>query len=258
MNPDHHVRAGGLLRHARRLVQRLPAGRRRQYQSHHRHRLVRCHVHTVTLTPTSPLSTSSIYTVLVKGGSRWRAGHVGQSRLRPMSAATFLTPAQPASVWSNIWAEPDRAWQQSTVGDASRSNSARSSSPDVSGNISGVRFYKAAGNTGVHTGSLWTSSGQLLATATFVNETASGWQDCLLSRRRWPITRRRDVCRLVPYRRRAFLRQSKLLYRANSTAARCTCRPTAACTSMAPAAFPTQASSASNYWVDVMLRSRRR
>src|SRR4029453_1776633 len=43
------------------------------------------------------------------------------------------------------------------------------------------RFYKGAGNTGTHTGSLWTTAGQQLATATFSNETASGWQEVLLS-----------------------------------------------------------------------------
>jgi subtilisin family serine protease len=47
---------------------------------------------------------------------------------------------------------------------------------DVAGSISGIRFYKAPGNTGAHTGSLWTSNGTLLATGAFTNETASGWQ----------------------------------------------------------------------------------
>jgi hypothetical protein len=47
---------------------------------------------------------------------------------------------------------------------------------DVSGSISGIRFYKGSGNTGTHVGHLWTSNGTLLATATFTNETASGWQ----------------------------------------------------------------------------------
>lgn len=44
------------------------------------------------------------------------------------------------------------------------------------GSISGIRFYKGAGNTGTHTGSLWISSGTKLATATFAAESASGWQ----------------------------------------------------------------------------------
>ena len=46
----------------------------------------------------------------------------------------------------------------------------------TTGLVRGVRFYKGSLNTGTHTGSLWTVGGQLLATATFVNETASGWQ----------------------------------------------------------------------------------
>jgi hypothetical protein len=46
-----------------------------------------------------------------------------------------------------------------------------------SGNITGIRFYKESDNTGTHTGALWTASGTLLATGTFSNETASGWQE---------------------------------------------------------------------------------
>jgi hypothetical protein len=47
----------------------------------------------------------------------------------------------------------------------------------VSGYIHGVRFYKGTANTGTHVGSLWTTGGTLLATATFTNESASGWQE---------------------------------------------------------------------------------
>jgi hypothetical protein len=47
---------------------------------------------------------------------------------------------------------------------------------DANGTISGIRFYKSTGNTGTHVGNLWNSSGNLLASATFTNETASGWQ----------------------------------------------------------------------------------
>ena len=49
-------------------------------------------------------------------------------------------------------------------------------SSSVSGNITGIRFYKGPLNTGTHIGDLWSSNGTLLATATFTNETASGWQ----------------------------------------------------------------------------------
>jgi hypothetical protein len=47
---------------------------------------------------------------------------------------------------------------------------------NVNGTISGIRFYKSSANTGTHVGNLWTSTGTLLATAIFSNETASGWQ----------------------------------------------------------------------------------
>jgi hypothetical protein len=46
----------------------------------------------------------------------------------------------------------------------------------TAGDITGLRFYKGAANTGTHVANLWTSTGTLLATATFTNETASGWQ----------------------------------------------------------------------------------
>ena len=47
---------------------------------------------------------------------------------------------------------------------------------DVSGAVTGVRFYKASSNSGTHIGLLYSSTGTLLAKATFTGETASGWQ----------------------------------------------------------------------------------
>ncbi len=49
-------------------------------------------------------------------------------------------------------------------------------SSEVTGNVTGVRFYKAAANTGTHIGSLWSAGGTPLASATFTGESASGWQ----------------------------------------------------------------------------------
>ncbi|MDI6101734.1 DUF4082 domain-containing protein [Actinoplanes sp. NEAU-A12] len=53
--------------------------------------------------------------------------------------------------------------------------------PAVDGYITGIRFYKGEGNTGSHTGSLWTTTGQRLRTGTFQNESASGWQTLTFS-----------------------------------------------------------------------------
>lgn len=52
---------------------------------------------------------------------------------------------------------------------------------DVAGYITGIRFYKSATNAGTHIGSLWSSSGQLLARATFSGESTSGWQQVIFS-----------------------------------------------------------------------------
>ena len=40
-------------------------------------------------------------------------------------------------------------------------------------------FYKSPSNTGIHIGNLWSVTGTNLAQATFINETASGWQEVL-------------------------------------------------------------------------------
>ena len=51
---------------------------------------------------------------------------------------------------------------------------------DVDGFVTALRFYKGASNTGVHEGHLWSATGALLATATFTNESAAGWQEVAL------------------------------------------------------------------------------
>jgi len=52
---------------------------------------------------------------------------------------------------------------------------------DSDGVVTGVRFYKGSGNTGTHVGHLWSATGTQLASATFSNESATGWQQVLFS-----------------------------------------------------------------------------
>ena len=54
-------------------------------------------------------------------------------------------------------------------------------SSDVSGLVTGVRFYKHIQNTGTHTGQLYSTNGALLAQVVFPNETAEGWQQANFS-----------------------------------------------------------------------------
>jgi hypothetical protein len=51
---------------------------------------------------------------------------------------------------------------------------------DSNGYITAIRFYKGPLNQGVHVAHLWDNQGNLLASATFTNETASGWQQVML------------------------------------------------------------------------------
>ncbi|MEU7861916.1 DUF4082 domain-containing protein [Nonomuraea sp. NPDC049141] len=84
--------------------------------------------------------------------------------------------------WADVMFVPSNSlWDQSTV-PASQSTDNRAVTLGVKfrantgGAVQGIRFYKGSQNTGTHIGSLWTADGQLLASATFTNETASGWQ----------------------------------------------------------------------------------
>jgi hypothetical protein len=53
----------------------------------------------------------------------------------------------------------------------------KSSTP---GTITRFRYYKVAGETGTHTGRLWSADGRLLKTAVFPAETDTGWQTVTL------------------------------------------------------------------------------
>ncbi len=68
--------------------------------------------------------------------------------------------------------------------------------PTVAGYVTGVRFYKGAQNKGTHTGSLWNSNGHLLATVTFENETANGWQTAAFDH---PVSVAANVTYVVSY-----------------------------------------------------------
>src|SRR5262249_18591493 len=44
------------------------------------------------------------------------------------------------------------------------------------GSITAIRYWRAATETGTHTGHIWSSTGTLLASVSFTGESASGWQ----------------------------------------------------------------------------------
>ncbi|MGP5071867.1 DUF4082 domain-containing protein [Arthrobacter rhombi] len=88
----------------------------------------------------------------------------------PEAAAIPLNVKGPYTVFGN--AKPESI----DSGDGSSTELGLRFSPTADGYISGVRFYKSKANTGTHTGTLWSLTGEALATADFQDETNEGWQ----------------------------------------------------------------------------------
>jgi hypothetical protein len=66
----------------------------------------------------------------------------------------------------------------------------------AAGTITGIRFYKGPQNTGTHVGHLWSDAGSLLASVTFTNETATGWEQANLAT---PYTLQPNTTYIVSY-----------------------------------------------------------
>jgi hypothetical protein len=124
------------------------------------------------------------------------------------------------------------------------------------GTIVGVRFYKGPQNTGTHIGDLWTSSGTLLASATFTNETASGWQQVNFAS---PVSITAGTTYIASYEAPVGEYSADQNYFANAV----TNGPLTAPSSTSSGGngvyaygsgnpFPNNTFNASNYWVDVV------
>ena len=130
---------------------------------------------TVTLTPSASLAASTTYTAFIKGGTTGVKDLAGNALASDVSRS-FTTEAQPCV------STPCSSWSSSAIPGTPSVNDPGSVElgvkfrSDLSGYVTGIRFYKGSTNTGTHTGTLWSESGVQLATATFAGETASGWQ----------------------------------------------------------------------------------
>jgi hypothetical protein len=125
-----------------------------------------------TFTPSAPLTAGSQHTVTVSAA----LDLAGNALAAPLvwsftTAGTAPPPTCPCSLFG-----PADSPQVPSENDPNAVALGTRFRVDVAGQITGVRFYKGPQNTGVHTGSLWSASGQRLATATFSGESASGWQ----------------------------------------------------------------------------------
>jgi hypothetical protein len=127
---------------------------------------------------------------------------------------------------------------------------------DTDGWVTGIRFYKAAANTGTHIGSVWSSAGQLLGQAPFAGETPSGWQSVTFAN---PVPIVANTIYVASYfapnghysaTSRGFssggVDNPPLHAVANGTS------PNGVYSYAAGAAFPINTFNATNYWVDIL------
>jgi hypothetical protein len=138
---------------------------------------------TATLHPTATLAYNTAYHATVKGGAGSAEGASGVKDVAGNVMAadftwSFTTGPAPGTCPCNIWspstvpAAPDADGAAVEVGTKFQT--------DTDGYITALRFYKFPTNTGTHVGDLWSRTGTRLATVTFTNETASGWQQMTL------------------------------------------------------------------------------
>jgi hypothetical protein len=197
-----------------------------------------------TFTPGSALAASTTYTATVSGAQN--ASGVPMSSPFTWSFTTGAVSQCPCSVWQN--ATPSGAVD---AADTSSVNLGVQFQAASSGTITGIRFYKEVDNTGTHTGSLWSSTGQLLASGTFSNETASGWQELDFSS---PVTITAGTTYVASY----FTSTGHYADTSGGLASAVTNGPLTALAGggvyayASSNAFPSLSFNASNYWVDVV------
>jgi len=127
---------------------------------------------------------------------------------------------------------------------------------DVPGLITGIRYYKSSTNTGTHTATLWSSTGTLLATATFSNESVSGWQQVNFAA---PVAIAANSVYVASYHTDVGHYASNGAYFANSGFDHPPLHALSAGGNggngvyvYGASAFPTNTFNANNYWVDVV------
>lgn len=160
------------------------------------------------------------------------------------------TPVGPVSLWS-----PTAVPGTITDPDTNAVEVGVNFYSDVAGTVTGVRFYKGPKNTGTHVGHLWTTTGTLLGTVTFTNETWSGWQQANFAK---PIPIQAHTVYVVSYYSPASHYSSDDWYFHNSGVNNGPLHAPQDGTLAANGVysygggFPNQSWESSNYWVDVV------
>jgi hypothetical protein len=206
---------------------------------------------TATLVPAAALAPESVYTATLTTGIKDLTGN----SLAATYTWSFTTAASGTPTTFSIWEDTDVPSVLSASDTAAVELGLKFQS-SVPGRITGILFYKGAGNTGTHVGRLSTASGTMLASVTFTNETASGWQYQALTT---PVAITANTTYLVSYYAPKGGYSVDLGYFATSGVDSYPLRALSNSESGgngvyrygAGGGFPTQTWSSSNYWVDV-------
>jgi hypothetical protein len=206
------------------------------------------------LDPIGPLSVSTTYTATIMGGANG-AKDVAGNPLSNDFIWSFTTAASSSySIWSGTTV-PGLA----DVGPDDPVELGVKFRADSSGHITGVRFYKASGNTGSHVANLWTSTGTLLSTATFTNESTFGWQQVNFAT---PVAVTANTVYVASYHTNVGHYSSDMNYFASKGVDAPPLHALANGVSGlngifaygSTSSFPNQGWNASNYWVDVVFQ----
>jgi hypothetical protein len=129
----------------------------------------------------------------------------------------------------------------------------------AAGKVTGFRFYKGPQNTGIHVANLWSATGTLLASATFTNETASGWQQVNLAT---PASITAGTTYVASYHTNVgFYSDDQNYFAGAHTSGQLTAPSSSASGGNgvyaygSSSGFPTNTWNASNYWIDIVFQS---
>ncbi|HLG10842.1 MAG TPA: DUF4082 domain-containing protein, partial [Dehalococcoidia bacterium] len=197
-----------------------------------------------TLTPNAVLAESTTYAVAVRDTE-----DLSQNVMAPVSWS-FTTTGPATSLWVN---SPTPTFI--AVSDPYAVELGVKVRSDVDGFINGIRFYKGSTNVGPHIANLWSESGALVATATFTDESASGWQQVLFPA---PVPIGANTTYVASYHTESgfySVDQAYFVTGVDSYPLHALSNAEAGGNGLykyGPSGFPTGSYSASNYWVDVV------
>jgi hypothetical protein len=196
---------------------------------------------TVSFVPTAAYAGLANFSYTISDGQGTGSGQVSLTVNHPVTAQSlFYTGDTPATV---------------TVNDPNSVEVGVKFQASTAGTITGFRFYKGPQNTGTHVAHLWSATGTLLATATFTNETASGWQQVNLAN---PIMITAGTTYVVSYHTNGDYSVDGNYFATAHTNGSLTALASGASGGDGLYAygtgpiFPSNSSNASNYWIDVV------